>query len=70
MKDYFAYQGNPAITDSRDGRRSSALLYGSRAMGTHRHGSDIDLCLLGAQLNVSALLKINDEIDELLRAWA
>ncbi|AGA33348.1 DNA polymerase, beta domain protein region [Thioalkalivibrio nitratireducens DSM 14787] len=46
-----------------------AVLYGSRAKGIHRNGSDIDLCLVGEQLRVSDLLKINDEIDDLLLPW-
>lgn len=43
-----------------------ALLYGSRAKGNYRIGSDIDLALLGKNLNLSELLKIENEIDDLL----
>ncbi|AHE98264.1 nucleotidyltransferase domain-containing protein [Thioalkalivibrio paradoxus] len=46
-----------------------AVLYGSRAKGTHRNGSDIDLCLEGEQLGLTDLLRISDEIDELLLPW-
>ena len=42
------------------------VLYGSRAKGTHRSGSDIDLTLFGDGLTVSELLKIDLELDELL----
>lgn len=35
-----------------------AILYGSRAMGTYRPGSDIDLTLEGAQLSEFDLLRI------------
>ena len=44
-----------------------ATLYGSRAMGRNKIGSDIDLTLHGGQsLNLSVLFKIMDDIDELL----
>ncbi len=42
-----------------------AVLYGSRAMGTYRNGSDIDLTLFGEQLDLSILHLIEDELDEL-----
>ena len=42
-----------------------AVLYGSRAKGNHRAGSDIDLTLKGVGLNTTILSKINQEIDEL-----
>ena len=44
----------------------SAILYGSRAKGNYRPGSDIDLTLLGEQLNHHDLLKIMGELDDLL----
>lgn len=44
-----------------------AILYGSRAKGTFRNGSDIDLTLVGGNdLNVSLLLKIENALEELL----
>lgn len=43
-----------------------AILYGSRAMGTFRAGSDIDLTLLGAKLKLAELLQIANELDELM----
>lgn len=43
-----------------------AILYGSRAKGNHRNGSDIDLCLVGENLELRTLLKIEKDIDELL----
>ncbi len=42
-----------------------AILYGSRAKGTFRAGSDIDLTLIGTDLNFSTLAKIENELDEL-----
>lgn len=43
-----------------------AILYGSRAKGNYRPGSDIDLTLKGEKLNLTTLQKIENEIDELL----
>ena len=43
-----------------------AVLYGSRAKGTFKPGSDIDLTLLGENLNPAELGAIGDELDELL----
>ncbi|WP_305046396.1 nucleotidyltransferase family protein [Geoalkalibacter sp.] len=43
-----------------------ALLYGSRAKGTYKPGSDIDLCLEGAALGPQELARIDDELDDLL----
>ena len=42
------------------------ILYGSRAQGTYRRGSDIDLCMVGPDLGVADLLKLEGEIDDLL----
>ncbi len=43
-----------------------AILYGSRAMDTYRPNSDIDLCLVGAQLTLTELLAIETDLDDLL----
>jgi len=44
-----------------------AVLYGSRAKGNFKNGSDIDLTLLGnADLTMTVLYKIMEEIDDLL----
>lgn len=42
------------------------MLYGSRAKGTYRLGSDIDLTLLGADLDLKILFRIETELDDLL----
>jgi predicted nucleotidyltransferase len=42
------------------------LLYGSRAKGNFKNGSDIDLVLVGVGLSTHQLLKIENEIEELL----
>ena len=41
-----------------------ALVYGSRAMGNYRTGSDIDITLIGAQLNMDLLFKLVRLFDE------
>ena len=43
-----------------------AVLYGSRAKGTHRPGSDIDLTLCGSGLGQTELARIDEELDDLL----
>ncbi|MHB1052612.1 MAG: nucleotidyltransferase domain-containing protein [Thiobacillus sp.] len=43
-----------------------AVLYGSRAKGNYRAGSDIDLCLEGDALTLTQLLEIENELDDLL----
>ena len=43
-----------------------AILYGSRAAGTYRNGSDIDLTLCGDTLTHSVLSRIDTELDDLL----
>ena len=43
-----------------------ALLYGSRAKGNHRNGSDIDLTLHGPSLTDRILMDLLGELDDLL----
>lgn len=42
------------------------ILYGSRAKGNYRPGSDIDLTIVGAAVDWQELLRIDNEIDDLL----
>ena len=46
------------------------ILYGSRAKGNFKKGSDIDLVLKGQQLDISLLNKINLEIDDFLLPYS
>ena len=41
-----------------------ALIYGSRAKGNHRPGSDIDLTLIGHGLDLDTLGRIAAQLDE------
>lgn len=43
-----------------------ALLYGSRAKGNFKTGSDIDIALKGPELNLKLLNRIALDIDDLL----
>lgn len=41
------------------------LIYGSRAMGNYKIGSDIDLTLIGDEISHKNLLEIRGKLDEL-----
>ena len=52
---------------SRYPQVEKAILYGSRAKGNYKNGSDIDLTLHGGTaLTLKVLYKIMDELDDLL----
>lgn len=54
-------------TLARHSEVEKALLYGSRAKGNYKNGSDIDLTLVGGpDLTMKVLYRIMDEIDDLL----
>ena len=42
------------------------ILYGSRAKGNYREGSDIDLTIVGQNLDLNLLTKIENKLDDLL----
>jgi predicted nucleotidyltransferase len=44
----------------------TAVLYGSRAKGNYREGSDIDLALTGSKLDLSQMLRIAAMLDDLM----
>lgn len=43
-----------------------AILFGSRAKGTNKPFSDVDIALVGDTISFSDLLNLKDEIDDLL----
>jgi predicted nucleotidyltransferase len=43
-----------------------AILYGSRAKGSYKPGSDIDLCLVGSELSAKLCVDIEEQLDDLL----
>ena len=51
---------------SRHPHVEKAILYGSRAKGNYKNGSDIDLTLRGDGLGFRDLLAMMNELDELL----
>jgi predicted nucleotidyltransferase len=51
---------------SRHPQVEKAILYGSRAKGNYKNGSDIDLTLRGVDLSLNVIYKILDDLDELL----
>jgi len=55
------FQGYPEI--------ERVLVYGSRAKGNYRPGSDIDLSLIAPAMSFDDLLQIENRIDDLLLPW-
>jgi len=47
-------------------RITEAIIYGSRAIGNFKAGSDIDLTLKGKDLDLTDINKIENQIDDLL----
>ena len=41
------------------------ILYGSRAKGNHKNGSDIDITIVGLNLNLTIITKVELQIDTL-----
>jgi len=54
---------------SNEPRVEKVLLFGSRAKGTYKNGSDIDLCLEGPNLDLSVLAPLEEKLDDLLLPW-
>jgi predicted nucleotidyltransferase len=50
---------------NRTPKVEEVILFGSRAMGSYREGSDVDLALKGKDLNMDELLKLSAKLDEL-----
>ena len=46
------------------------LIYGSRSMGNNKHGSDIDLVITGESFTLDQLLKLSNELDDLLLPYS
>jgi len=44
----------------------SVLIYGSRAKGNYRNGSDIDLTIKGNEIPFTELMQIENQIDDLM----
>lgn len=48
----------------------TVLLYGSRAKGNYRAGSDIDLTLKGRKMAFAEFMQIEDQIDDLMLPYS
>ncbi|PKM10969.1 MAG: hypothetical protein CVV13_11110 [Gammaproteobacteria bacterium HGW-Gammaproteobacteria-3] len=48
----------------------TVLIYGSRAKGTYRPGSDIDLIIKGGTIEFAELMKVEDQIDDLFLPYS
>jgi len=55
------FSGHPEI--------ESVTLFGSRAKGTHRAGSDVDLCVTAPEWTSSDLSRLLTELDDLNLPW-
>lgn len=45
------------------------ILFGSRAKGNFKEGSDIDLVLIAPKLTLTRLNKLENQLDDLLLPW-
>jgi len=54
---------------AQDPAVEAVVLYGSRALGRHRPGSDIDLCLQAPEMRLGELLVLGAALDDLLLPW-
>lgn len=48
----------------------SVLIYGSRAKGNYRAGSDIDLTIKGGGISFAEFMQIEDQIDDLMLPYS
>lgn len=51
---------------ARHHKIESTVLFGSRAKGNYKNGSDIDLALKGSSLTISEVARLENEIDDLM----
>ena len=50
---------------SKNKKIKKAIIYGSRAKGNYKEGSDIDIAIIAPELEFSEYLKIIDEMEQL-----
>lgn len=53
----------------KDDRIRKIWLYGSRALGKEKPGSDIDICLDAPSLGLEDLAMLETQLDELMLPW-
>ena len=49
---------------------AAVLIYGSRAKGNYRRGSDIDLTIKGGEIPFAEFMQIEDQIDDLMLPYS
>lgn len=54
---------------NKNNKIQQVILYGSRAKGNYRNGSDIDLSIIADTMTLSEFLAIDTQIDDLLLPW-
>lgn len=54
---------------AKEPRVKGALVFGSRAKGNYKEGSDLDLCLEGEGLDLEVLSALETELDDLYLPW-
>ena len=54
---------------TQDPAVEAVVLYGSRTLGRHRPGSDLDLCLQAPVMTLGQLLVLGAALDDLLLPW-
>lgn len=54
---------------SKEPHIERVLVFGSRAKGTYKEGSDLDLCLEGGEIDLCRLSVLETELDELYLPW-
>ena len=42
-----------------------AIIFGSRAMGNYKNGSDVDIAVLGELISNNTILKLNDYLNDI-----
>ena len=43
-----------------------AVIFGSRAMGNYKHGSDIDIAILGSKIDFNTISRLHGKLNEVL----
>ncbi|MGH4051939.1 MAG: nucleotidyltransferase domain-containing protein [Clostridium sp.] len=51
-------------TISKFGTIEKAIVFGSRAMGNYKKGSDVDIAIFGKNISTEDLFKLNDVLNE------
>ena len=57
------------VLSRQEGAVERVMVFGSRAKGNYRPGSDIDICLVAPMLDLPELNRIALEIDDLDLPW-